>query len=145
MALLGTLNIVLNILNVINDDSPEKYHMYDTVPSIIQTIFRIIALLCLIGGIKNNWTKFSPDRRGFIVRFGVYGAVYIMSLPVTLVLASFLKKSQREEWVFIVSEVFQLASNMLMTYLLTSKTSAYRKVNVETSSFLPEATNDKFF
>ena len=146
MALLGALNIVLNILNVINDDSADKYHMYDTVPSIIQTIFRVIALLCLIGGIKSNWAKFSPERKWFIVKFGLYGAVYIMSLPITIFLATLFKKSEREEMVFLTSELFQLSSNILMTYLLTAKNSAYRKINIDNSSFLPEnEKNEKFF
>lgn len=93
----------MNILNVINDDSAEKYHMYDTVSSTIQTIFRVIALACLIGGIKNNWSKFTSERKSFIIEFGIYGAIYIMSLPITIYLATLFKKSDRKEAVFLIS------------------------------------------
>ena len=60
MFLLGTMNVVLNILNVINDDSPDKYHMYDTIPSYIQTGFRILAFIILLVGVRQIWAKLSP-------------------------------------------------------------------------------------
>jgi hypothetical protein len=60
---MSCLNIILNILNIVNDDSYEKFHMYDSIPSIIQTAFRIIALFCLIGGIKLIWKKLNEIRQ----------------------------------------------------------------------------------
>jgi hypothetical protein len=51
------MNVILNILNIINDDTHDKYHMYDTIPSYIQTGFRILAFIIFSIAIKITWTK----------------------------------------------------------------------------------------
>ena len=62
--------------------------MYDSIPSIIQTAFRIIALFCFVGGIKLEWKKLNPAAKSFMLKFIVFGVTYILSLPITLIVAS---------------------------------------------------------
>ena len=111
--------------------------MYDTIPSIIQTAFRVISLFCLLGGIKLSWEKLNPERQSFIVGFGVFGVFYILSLPMTLIIVGNIDKCNRAEFVGVLSEMFQLLSVSYLTYLCTYKKSNFNRVNLQNTTFLP--------
>lgn len=96
VCLLGLMNVILNVLNVINNDTHDKYHMYDTIPSYIQTGFRVLAFIIFVIGVLRIWPKLNPDRRHFMIKFSMYGGMYILSLPAILLFSKYFVRTQRQ-------------------------------------------------
>lgn len=57
----------------------------------------------------------------------------------------FVNKIKQEEFVFVGTELFQILSNLILTYMITSKKSLYSKVALKNTSFLSKNRSPKKF
>lgn len=78
--------------------------MYDTIPSYLLIFFRVIALGVFVGGIvKVSLGNLKNTQMiNFLIRFGIMGVLYFLTLPAVVFLASFLSPSSRKQIVFFI-------------------------------------------
>ena len=120
--------------------------MYDSIPGIITIILRIMVYFLFLSGVLYSWKEFADRNRNFLGVFFVLGSVYILCLP-GMVLGAYyaVGKIRQEEFVFVGTEFFQMVSNLVLTYMVTSKRSVYGKVALKNTSFLSRNDSPKKF
>lgn len=99
---MGFINLILTLLGKINDGDHDKYHMYDTIPSYILVFFRVISLAVFVGGIIKVYLNCKKNAKivNFLATYGLMGAIYFLTLPVIMLLATFINPSSRKQIVF---------------------------------------------
>ena len=134
--MIGFIKMVISVLGILNHDSHDRYHMYDSVPGFIQLIIRLMVYLVFVGGVIYSHKTHNNSKRFSGILY-VCGSVYILSLPLMLILTTFhLSKIDQQELVFVGGELLELMTNLLLTYLVTSKGSLYQKVAWKNKSFI---------
>jgi hypothetical protein len=76
-----------------------------------------------------------------MVKFTIFGTIYILSLPITLIIVLYVDTIKRSSFVVILSECFQLFSATFMVYLTTFQGSSFNKINILNTTFLPVEQN----
>jgi hypothetical protein len=133
----GIINLILTLLGKINEGDSNRYHMYDSAPSIMLAWFRLVNVLCFFVGIVGLSRKLAktPYNSKFLMRFTVLGTVYFLSLPGTLLLVNYLPPSSRKQIVFFALEVIKNVVNLMLTWMLSSTRSNYSNIKQQTQSF----------
>jgi hypothetical protein len=143
---MGFLNCVVTIMNKLNDDSHDKYHMYDSLPGGIMVGIRLLTLIIfLIGSVitYRNCVE-SKQKRVFMIWFVTGGFIYLVSMPILMFVTEVLiREKQQREFLFLIVELTKIISTMLLTHMVTSDRSHYNKINLRNYSFLP--SSDKLF
>ena len=107
-------------------------------------------LSMIISFLINIWLAryFGPEKFGvinyvfafvgifsFIANFGFMGAIYFLSLPGIMLLASFLPVGSRKQIVFFSVELIKNTVNLILTWMVSSKKSKYKNIQHSSTSF----------
>ena len=135
--MLGLINLILTLLGKINDGDSDKYHMYDTIPSYLLVFFRVCTVVIFAIGIIRLYLSSSKNAQliSFIANFGFMGAIYFLSLPGIMLLASFLPVGSRKQIVFFSVELIKNTVNLILTWMVSSKKSKYKNIQHSSTSF----------
>lgn len=136
--MLGIINLILTLLGKINDGDSDKYHMYDTIPSYLLVFFRIVTVIIFAVGIIKLCCydcKKNKQAISFLANFGFMGGVYFLSLPVIMLIANFLPYTSRKQIVFFSVECIKNSVNLMLTWMVSSKKSAYKNIRQSGQSF----------
>ena len=100
---IACLNCVTSIMNKLNDDSHDKYHMYDSLPGGLMVGMRVLALGTFLIGAGITWSKSSNDKRIFLWKFISCSLAYLSSMPLLLLVCELaIDEKQRKEFMFIM-------------------------------------------
>lgn len=135
--MLGLINLILTLLGKINDGDSDKYHMYHTIPSYLLVFFRVCTVIIFVIGIIRLYLSGSKNAPlvSFVANFGFMGAIYFLSLPAIMVLASMLPAGSQKQIVFFSVEIIKNTVNLMLTWMVSSKKSKYKNVQHSSSSF----------
>jgi hypothetical protein len=134
------LNLLLTLMCKINEGEWDKYHMYDTIPSYLLVVFRILSVLVFMAGIVMLYLKTYKHLQimRFLASFSLLGAVHFLSLPAIMVLANLLPPPSRKQIVFFSVELIKNSTNLLVTWMMASRSSQYSRVKQSGQSFFQE-------
>ena len=122
---------------MINETEHDKFHMFDSIPGVIQIVFKVLVAGVFCTGILYSWSRAKLDERSFLFKFMILGVVYILSMPlICLICKCFVPEAEQESRALFLNEISQLLCNIIFTYNLTVKKSAYRSVS-QKNTFLP--------
>jgi hypothetical protein len=101
--------------------------MYDSIPSYILIVFRVLTVLGFLIGIIYQMMKNIKNKKivKFIISFSCLGFSYFLSLPATMYLVTFLPPSSRKQVVFFSVELIKNLVNLILTWMISSKRSNY--------------------
>ena len=138
--MMGFINLILTLLGKVNDGDSDKYHMYDTIPSYILVFFRVISLAVFVGGIIKVYLSCKKNIKvvNFLATYGAMGAIYFLTLPTVMLLATFISPSSRKQIVFFSVELIKNLTNLALTFFISSKHSHYRAIKHGSQSFFQE-------
>lgn len=141
--MLGLINLILTLLGKINDGDSDKYHMYDTIPSYLLVFFRVCTVLIFVVGIIRLYMGNNKNGKiiSFLANFAFMGAIYFLSLPAIMLMATLLPESSRKQIVFFSVECIKNTVNLMLTYMISSKNSNYKTIRQSSQSFFQ--TNNK--
>lgn len=136
--MLGLVNIILTLLTKINDGDHNKYHMHDTIPSYLLLAFRMMSLFIFVVGIFMTYrgNKKSEPIQSFLMKIGFVGTIYFLSLPVMMLWCTMIEVSERRWVIFVGQELLKNVMNFWLTWMVSSKKSAYNQINKSSKSFM---------
>ena len=73
-----------------------------------------------------------------MVKIGIAGTIYFLSLPVMILWCKMIEISERKWIVFVGQELLKNLMNLWLTWMVSSKKSSYSRVNKGHKSFMEE-------
>ena len=141
--LVGFFHLVFAILGQAYNDDPFNTHDYENWAGVILIISKVCLFGLFLMLLLQTYRKAIQKLQNFTIGFGLLGSTYLLALPVTVLIVSTLGDLHtRHRAVTISNIVLESATQLLLTYMLTSKKSAYHKVSYKGSSGLPEGKFD---
>lgn len=137
VCMLGLINLILTLLGKINDGDSDKYHMYDTIPSYLLVFFRVCTVLIFAIGVGRLYWQNSKNGQviSFLANFAFMGAIYFLSLPAIMLVATVLPAASRKQIVFFSVECIKNTVNLMLTWMISSKHSKYKSIRQSSQSF----------
>ena len=80
----------------------DRHHVFDSIGGSILTGYRLVIGLVFIGGCICTYRNVRVNLKKFLLKFGILGWLYIISMPLVVLIANFnIHPQNRNEFVFI--------------------------------------------
>lgn len=87
--LLGVIHTMIIGISKLTDDSYYKYHIYDGYTGLIIILLRLGMFAYFLLGLIKTYKKARLLIRNFIVKFGIYSSIYLLTVPILVIIAYF--------------------------------------------------------
>lgn len=137
--MLGFVSVVLVMLSKINDSSPDKTHLYDSVPITIQHFFKIVGLLIFMTGIVTFKLRYSKNLnlQTYILKLTILGIFCYLSMPICIILSELLLSKHRL-WmpVLMLVEGCRVLQTAILCWQVLDSKSVYGRTTLHGRSFM---------
>lgn len=135
--ILGVWNALAAVLATWTDSHLNKYHFYDCWEGFVILFVRSLILLLFLSKIASTYEAAKSLTKKFVKDFAVLGFIYIAAYPLAVIFCElFLPIYKQHEGVVAMTEVAHVLANGLLTYMVTSRRSAYRVLEHANTTFL---------
>lgn len=93
----GFISVLLTMLTKITEGEDDRFHMFDTIPTYIQIVMKLILYIVFLMGIiysKSKKTSTGPIR-SYFNGLTVLGTIVFLMLPVTCLAAEYIDRCYR--------------------------------------------------
>ena len=134
------MSVILTLTTKINDGHISKYHMYDTIPTYILMVLKIVAYFIFLIGVLRSASKktVNLDLSLYFRLLGVFGTACYLLLFIIYYLASWVNRCEQETWVLLAYEWARTVILGVLAWQLCRKKSVYRKVCLVNKSFMED-------
>jgi len=92
----------MTILTKVQSSSHDRHHVFDNISGHVVVAFRFLILAIFLVGVVNTYKKSRSRVQGFLIKFGVLGAIYISALPLIVHIGNnYVEARNRNEFVFV--------------------------------------------
>jgi Rhodopsin-like GPCR transmembrane domain len=126
-AIVGWYVLLAQLGRMSNDDF-DSYHDLDHFPGSVLMWTRMLAGMLFLGAVRISSAKFPPALQKFYTYFTAAGLFWFLSLPaLTWICNVFVPYYKKRPTVFIASTVLQSGSLVLLSWLVTTHSTAYHQ------------------
>jgi len=143
--MVGIFHVVIVGVGRVNDEDPMKFHDYESIPGWIIMFFRVIffAVFAYFINKTNSKAGNNTEKKEFLFRFGILGAVYLLALPIIVTISSLVVAPYvRNKLIVLGTLAIQIGASITLTYLLSSKKSKYHQISMKGRTLLPSGKLD---
>lgn len=141
----GFILVILTMITKINDGDDDKYHMYDTIPTYVIMILKLICYMCFLAGIARSLSKKNANLHisYFFKCLAAVGSFGFLSLFLVYVGAGTLPRCEREAWTLVNLEWSAALLWGIVSWQLADRKSLYQRVSLVGKSFMER--DNKYF
>lgn len=138
-ALTGFFHLLFVMFGQLQEDNPFSTHDYENWAGIVLLVSKICFFGIFVYLLKQTHNSADHNVKKFIVIFGLLGAVYLLTLPITVfIVSTFVELHARHRAIVVSNMILQSLTLLVLSALLTWKKSPYYSVSFKGRSGLPD-------